>query len=311
MLGFIKSSYQKIKGALLKTRSVLGKKIRTLFGKPWDDATFDELEQILYEADLGSSAAASFTEHLKNFLRKKKEATSEEIMQEMQSYALEILNTPPKTSAKVPALNEPLVILVVGVNGSGKTTSIAKLAKFYKDDGKKVLLAAADTFRAAAIDQLATWAERLEIDIVKGKPGSDPSAVAFDALTAAKARKEDVVLIDTAGRLQNKTELMQELEKIKRVCHKVVPNSPHQILLVLDATTGQNAVDQAKIFHHFTPLTGIILAKLDGSAKGGIILSIYQQLGIPVNFVGIGESLQDLMPFDPQNYVNALFDTTD
>ena len=206
-----------------------------------------------------------------------------------------------------PSKTDPYVFLIVGVNGSGKTTSIAKLAKHFQSEGKKVLLAAGDTFRAAAIEQLATWAERLQMDIIKSKPGSDPSAVAFDALTAAKARGFDVVFIDTAGRLQNKTDLMQELEKIRRVCSKVVPTAPHETLLVLDATTGQNAIDQAKVFHAVTPLNGIVLAKLDGSAKGGIILSIYQDLGIPVRWVGTGEKADDLEPFDPIAYADSLF----
>ena len=202
----------------------------------------------------------------------------------------------------------PRVLLIVGVNGSGKTTSIAKLARAYQSEGKKVLLAAGDTFRAAAIEQLSTWSERLGVDIIKSKPGADPSAVAFDALTAAQARDCDIVLIDTAGRLQNKVDLMQELEKIKRVCQKVIPSAPHETLLVLDATTGQNAIDQATLFHQVTPLSGIILAKLDGSAKGGIILSIYQKLKIPVLWVGTGEGPDDLEPFDPATYADSLFE---
>jgi fused signal recognition particle receptor len=310
MFNFLKTSYQKVKKALAKTRSFLSQRIKALFGKPWDDTTFDELEQILFESDLGSQCAHDFVDHLRSTLRTRPTNDIDLILKIIHDYALEIFKTPPTTLPSIPPPGEPLVILIVGVNGSGKTTSIAKLAKSFQNEGKKVILAAGDTFRAAAIDQLSLWAERLGIEIVKAKPGSDPSAVAFDALTAAKSRKADVVLIDTAGRLQNKTDLMQELEKIRRVCNKVSPQAPHETLLVLDATTGQNAVDQAKVFHQFTPLTGLILAKLDGSAKGGIVLSIYRQLGIPVRWIGTGEQADDLEPFDPTSYVNALFDLT-
>jgi fused signal recognition particle receptor len=299
------SIFKKIKSAFQKTRSLLSAKIRALFGKPWNEEAFVELEQILYEADLGSRCAADFVEYLKVFLKKNPDASSDQILEAMQKRALEILTAPPKVQ---PATGTPLVFLIVGVNGSGKTTSIAKLAKQFQNDGKKVLLAAGDTFRAAAIEQLTTWAERLKIEIVKSKPGSDPAAVAFDALTAAKARGADVVLIDTAGRLQNKTDLMNELEKVKRTCQKVIAGSPHETILVLDATIGQNAVDQAKTFNQFTPLTGILLAKLDGSAKGGIVLSIYQELGIPIRWIGTGESADDLAPFDAEEYASGLFE---
>jgi fused signal recognition particle receptor len=285
--------FRKIKSALT-----------SLFSKPIDETTFAKLEQLLYEADLGTKCAGNFVEHLRKFLKKQPEASPEEILHFLQNHALTILNQPAKVT---PTSGQPLVVLIVGVNGSGKTTSIAKLAKLYEKQGKTVLLAAADTFRAAAIDQLALWAERLKVEIVKAKPGSDPSSVVFDALSAAKARNTDVVLIDTAGRLQNKTDLMHELEKIRRVCTKVVPGSPHEIILVLDATTGQNALDQARTFHQFTPLTGILLAKLDGSAKGGIILAIYEELGIPVRWIGVGEKADDLQPFQAETYVKDLF----
>lgn len=297
--------FKKVKSALLKTRSLLGQKIKSLFGKPWNDETFDELQQTLYEADLGSQLAATLTATLKNSVKKKSDISLDEIFELLRTQALEILSTPPQTT---PTSGYPLVFLIVGINGSGKTTSIAKLAHFFQEQGKKVLLAAADTFRAAAIDQLSLWADRLKLDIVKGKPGSDPSAVVFDALTAAKARKADIVLIDTAGRLQNKTDLMQELAKMKRTCDKVIPGAPHEVILVLDATIGQNALDQALIFNQFTKLTGILLAKLDGSAKGGIVLAIYQQLGIPIRWIGLGESVEDLLPFDPKAYVDSLFE---
>ncbi len=215
----------------------------------------------------------------------------------------------PSGLEEVSAARMPAIFLIVGVNGNGKTTSVAKLSHLLKQNNKKVLVAAADTFRAAAIEQLETWAEKLKIDIVKGAPKSDPAAVTFDAIQAAKARGCDVVLIDTAGRLHTKTPLMQELEKIKRSCQKASSNGgPHETLLVLDATTGQNAIDQAKHFHKFTPLTGIILTKLDGTAKGGIIIAIQRELGIPIKFIGTGEQIDDMQPFDPQKFVESLFE---
>ncbi len=307
MFNFLKSGYQKIKGALAKTRSALSMRIKALFGKPWNEETFDQLEQILFEADLGTKCATSFVDKVRVSLRTKPTNDIEEILKIFHDYALTILANSKKVESKTPAEGEPYVILIVGVNGSGKTTSIAKLAKHFQQNGKKVLLAAGDTFRAAAIEQLSTWAERLEVEIVKSSPGSDPSSVAFDAVTAAKARRADVVLIDTAGRLQNKTDLMKELEKIRRTLGKVVPTAPHETLLVLDATTGQNAIDQATVFNEVTPLNGIVLAKLDGSAKGGIVLSIYQQLRIPVLWVGTGEKVDDLESFDPKAYADSLF----
>lgn len=304
MFGLLKSGLNKIRKAFSRTRSVLGDKVRAVFSKPLDDETLDELEQILFEADLGSTLALEFVEHIRSYARKN--GNQSNFMQAMKNHAEEILHKPPHVQGKT-AKAAPKVILVVGVNGSGKTTSAAKLAKIYKDEGKKVLLAAGDTFRAAAIEQLQTWSERLNIDCVKGKPGGDPSAVIFDALSAAQARGHDVVIADTAGRLQSKTDLMQELSKIKRVTEKLIPEAPHEIYLVLDATTGQNAIDQAKTFNTFTPLTGLILTKLDGSAKGGIILSIYHLMGIPVRYIGIGEKVEDFIPFDPESYVDALF----
>ena len=304
-----KSGYQKIKSALSKTRSLLGGRLKALFGQPLNEATFDQLEQILYEADLGTASSSDFVEHTRIFLRKKPNASFQEIIDSLAERSLEILKSPTPITPKTPKVGEPLVVLIVGVNGSGKTTTIAKLAKQYQNEGKKVLLAAGDTFRAAAIEQLELWANKLDIPIVKSKPQGDPSALVFDALTAAKARGVDVILIDTAGRLQNKTDLMQELEKVKRICQKIIPDSPHETLLILDATTGQNAIDQAKTFNQFTPLTGIVLTKLDGSAKGGIVISIYKEINIPVRWVGVGEKEDDLMPFDAQNYVNALFES--
>ncbi|WP_228546961.1 signal recognition particle-docking protein FtsY [Candidatus Neptunochlamydia vexilliferae] len=297
MFSLLKSGLNKIRKAFSRTRSLLGDKVRAVLRKPLDEETLDELEQVLFEADLGSTLALEFVEHVRR---------SDNPIKTMQNHAKEILHKPPHVQGKE-AKEGPKVILIVGVNGSGKTTSCAKLARLYKEEGKKVMLAAGDTFRAAAIEQLGTWADKLKLDCIKGKSGGDPSATIFDAVTAAKARGHDVVIADTAGRLQSKTDLMNELSKIKRTVEKVVPDGPHEIYLVLDATTGQNALDQAKIFNEFTPLTGLILTKLDGSAKGGIILSIYHQMGIPIRFIGIGEKEDDFLPFSPEPYVDALF----
>lgn len=308
---FFQSSFKKIKDALIKTRSQLSQKIKSLFQKPLNEETLDQLEHILYEADLGTALSQQLVKEVEHYLKKHPSATFENILALLHQITLGILQTGPKISPKLEMHEKPFVILIVGVNGSGKTTAIAKLARHFKEKGKKVLLAAADTFRAAAIEQLTTWAERLEIDIIKGSPGADPSSVAFDALQAAKARNADLVLIDTAGRLQNKTELMRELEKIRKVCQKVIPEAPHDTLLVLDATSGQNALDQAAIFHQFTPLTGIIMTKLDGSAKGGILIPIYQKFGIPIRYIGVGEQAEDLLQFDPKAYVDALFSQED
>lgn len=309
MLGFFQSSYQKIRKALTRTRSLFTYKLKTLLGQPWKEETFEELEQIFFEADLGAACAAEMAEHARQYLFTHPQADSEEILHSLEEYALRVFASPAKTAPKNPQKEDPLVILIAGVNGSGKTTSIAKLARHFKEEeGRKVLVAAADTFRAAAIDQLATWAERVGVDIVKGQPGADPAAVAYDALKAAKARGIEIVLIDTAGRLQNKKELMQELHKVRQVAEKVVPDAPHETWLVLDATTGQNGLDQAETFHSFTPLTGLIVTKLDGSAKGGIILSIYKKLGVPLKWIGTGEGSGDLMPFDADTYVKALFE---
>ncbi len=307
MLNFIKTSFQRVKSALAKTRSRLSAKILALFSSPWNEQTFEELERILYEADLGNVCVGEFVEKTKHFLRKKPDATQEEIVQSLRDFALEILNAPAKVTPRETTAGDPLVILIVGVNGSGKTTSIAKLAYHFQQEGKKVVLAAGDTFRAAAVEQLATWAERVGCDLIKSQSAADPAAVAYDAISAAKARGHDIVIIDSAGRLQNRSELMRELEKMRKVCAKIIPSAPHETLLVLDATTGKNAIDQAAIFHEFTPLTGIILTKLDGSAKGGIALAIYKQLGIPVRWIGIGEKMEDLIPFEKESYIQGIF----
>jgi fused signal recognition particle receptor len=291
MLHFIK----KIFSPFARIKSHLGSKIRALFSRNIDENSYVELEKLLYEADLGPSVAAELVQKIR--IQK-----PEEVLPFLKSELLKIFpkETPPH------CLHTPHVILMIGVNGSGKTTSLAKLAHHYQKSGKKVLIAAGDTFRAAAVEQLETWAKKLDIDLIKSQSNSDPAAVAFDALAAAKARSADVVLIDTAGRLQNKTDLMQELAKLRRICQKQIPDAPHETLLVLDGTVGQNAIDQARTFHQFTPITGIILTKLDGSAKGGIAVPIQKELGLPVLWVGLGEGEEDLIPFDLNSYLDAL-----
>ena len=309
VFGLLKSQFSKTLKVFSKTGSTLGKKFQALFAKPLDEESLDKLEQILYEADLGTDLATKFTDHVRLFHKKSPQSTSKELLEEIKRKARDILKVPLANRAKTLDPPPPLqMILLVGVNGSGKTTSCAKLGYFFKQKKRKVLLAAADTFRAAAIRQLEVWSKRLEIDCIKGKDRSDPSAVIFDALTAAKTRGIDLVIADTAGRLHSKTNLMEELSKITRAACKALPGAPHEIYLVLDATTGQNGIDQAKIFNQFAPLTGLILTKLDGSAKGGMILSIYHQMGIPVSYIGIGESEKDFTPFDPDSYLDALFD---
>ncbi len=295
MFSFIK----KLFSPFTKIKSLLGQKILSLFSKKIDETTFLALEQLLYEADLGPALALELTEKLKTHMRK--DPNPENIIPFLKSELLPSFISPPPITD-----HHPHIILIVGVNGSGKTTSIAKLASHYKSLNKNVLIAAADTFRAAAVEQLSTWAQKIDIDIIKSKPNSDPSSVVFDALSAAKARNSDIVLIDTAGRLQTKTDLMQELSKIRRTCQKQIPDSPHETLLVLDATIGQNALDQAKIFHQFTPITGIILTKLDGSSKAGIAIPIQRELKIPILWVGLGEKEADLIPFNASDYLDAL-----
>lgn len=306
VLKFLKSSFDKVKNALSKTSSALGGKLRSLFSGKIDEETLEQLEQLFYEADLGIQASMELTEKVKAIYRKNPDLDAEGLIQEMKREVEESLS---EISSEMTLNQEaPTVVLVVGVNGNGKTTTVAKLAKKYQDSGKKVLIAAADTYRAAAIAQLEVWSDRIGCNLVKGAPNSDAAAVAFDAMTAAKARSADVVLIDTAGRLHTRRDLMQELEKIKRACNKVMPGSPHETLLVLDSTVGQNAIDQAKIFNDYTPISGLCLTKLDGTAKGGVIINIQKQLGIPVKFIGVGEALNDLEPFNSAYFAQALFD---
>jgi fused signal recognition particle receptor len=293
MFDFVK----KIFSPFSKIRSKLGAAIRSIFTQKLDASSLAKLEKVLYEADIGSS----MTNRLIKLLKERPD-DPKTVIPFLKEELLKVF-PPLKT---VPIIEKPHVILMVGINGSGKTTTLAKLASHYSKDGKKVLIGAGDTFRAAAIEQLTTWAKRIGVDIVKSQIHSDPSAVAFDALGAAKARGSEIVLIDTAGRLQTKTDLMQELAKMRRICAKQIQSAPHEILLVLDGTIGQNAIDQAEAFHEATPITGIVLTKLDGSAKGGIAIAIAEKLQIPILWVGLGEKEEDLIPFNPEYYLDAL-----
>jgi fused signal recognition particle receptor len=297
--------FSKIKQGLAKTRNVFSGVV-DLFtgGHRVDKAFLAKLEEQLYLADVGTTATAAIVERVRQgFLDKE---VGEDVKLFVRQQLRDLLADPAEGIRWAPA--GPTVVMIAGVNGSGKTTSIAKLAKLLQDDGKKVLVAACDTFRAAAVEQLTVWAGRIGCEIVKQQQGSDPAAVAHDACEKAKARNFDVLIVDTAGRLHTQTHLMRELEKIHRVVQKQIPGAPHDVFLVLDATTGQNAVTQAEQFTRAVKCSGIILAKLDGTAKGGAVFAIKQKVGLPVKFIGVGEGLDDLEPFDPDAFVGALFE---
>ena len=302
--------FDKIKKGLERTKKSLIKNIETVvIGYAKIDEDFlDDLEAVLLTGDLGVRTTDYLMRQIRRGVREGEISNTNEVMPYMQKIVADMLRSHGKEERE---LHHPEVYLIVGVNGVGKTTTIGKLSSQMRKEGKKVLLAAADTFRAAASEQLTIWAERTGADIVKHAEGADPAAVAFDAVSAAKARGADVVLIDTAGRLQTKVNLMEELKKISRVVKKVIPAAPHQTLLVLDATTGQNAVSQAKSFSEIVPLTGVVLTKLDGTAKGGVVLSITEELHVPVEYVGLGEREDDLQKFDPDDFARALFETED
>lgn len=299
--------FSKIAEGVKKTKDSMMGKISALFGaySKLDDDFFDELEEVLITCDIGVETSLSIVERLRERVKEKKLSTPEETRSELKAIIEEMLGE----DKEIDTSTKPSVILVIGVNGAGKTTTIGKLAARYKNEGKKVLVAAADTFRAAAIEQLQIWTERAGVDIVKHAEGSDPAAVVFDAVTAAKARGTDVLICDTAGRLHNKKNLMEELKKISRIIREQGDGCAFETLLVLDATTGQNAVNQAKLFSEVADITGIVLTKLDGTAKGGIIISIHNELGIPVKLVGVGEKVDDLQPFNAHDFAEALFDT--
>ena len=301
---------EKFKEGLTKTRDSFSGKVNDLVARyrKVDEDFFEELEEILIGADVGVNTVMELIDELRMEVKRRNIQDPQEVQSVISEKLVEIYESGEDISPRINMQEESLtVILVVGVNGVGKTTSIGKLSNKLKADGKKVLLAAGDTFRAGAIEQLEVWGERVGVDVIKQSSGSDPAAVMFDAIQAAKARKADVLLCDTAGRLQNKVNLMKELEKVNRVIEREVPGAPHEVLLVLDATTGQNALSQAKIFSEVTNVSGIILTKLDGTAKGGIVLAIRNELKIPVKFVGLGEKVEDLQEFNAEQYVYGLF----
>lgn len=298
--------FDKLKKGLGKTRESFSEKVNNVFKVfvKVDEEFFEELEEALIMADLGVEAATYTIERLRDVVKTKRISDSEEVKEELKNVISEILTG---QDTKMHLGTKPSVILVIGVNGVGKTTSIGKMAAHYKANGKKVLLAAADTFRAAAIDQLEAWAVRSGCDIIKHQENSDPAAVVFDACRAAKARGTDILICDTAGRLHNKTNLMAELNKISRVIERELPECDKEILIVLDASTGQNAVSQAKLFSEAAAISGIILTKLDGTAKGGVVVSIAKEQSIPVKFIGVGEAVEDLQEFDADSFAKALF----
>jgi len=296
----------RLREVLRKTRDALGGAlVRVVHGRKLDEDLLEEIEETLLRADVGVATSARLVEDLREAGKRGEVRTGEEVVPFLKNDLVKRLSEDGGPLGYAPA--KPTVILIVGVNGSGKTTSIAKLAGWLQGQGKKVVLAAGDTFRAAAVQQLTVWSNRLGIEIVKQDTGADPAAVAFDAADAAVSRGADVLIVDTAGRLHTQEHLMRELEKIRRVLGKRIPEAPHETLLVLDATTGQNAVQQARRFHEATPVTGIILAKLDGTARGGAVLSIRDELDLPVKFAGVGEKIADIEPFDAAAFVEALF----
>ena len=302
----VKSENQKLEEGLKKTKtSFFGKLARTFAGKSKiDELALDDIEEVLITSDIGVETTVKIIDRLEERVAKDNYINTSELNNFLKE---EIASLMKESSTSISSIDGPYVIMVVGVNGVGKTTTIGKLAYKFKKEGKKVLLGAADTFRAAAVDQLVIWADRVKVDIVKQNMGSDPASVAYDTLQSAKSKNADVVIIDTAGRLHNKVNLMNELAKIKSVMNKIVPNAPHDVMLVLDASTGQNAIEQAKQFSLVTQVNSLALTKLDGTAKGGVVIGISDQLQIPVKYIGVGEGIEDLQIFNKEKFVSALF----
>ncbi len=304
---------ERLKDSVSKTRTELSARVEQILtgDRPVDPELLKQLESALLSADLGVRTTKEVLVALRQQVNEHKLTEPGSLKRELKNQILKILIAPAangNSNSDGKPTNEPRVIFVVGVNGTGKTTTIGKLTSRLKKEGATVVLCAADTFRAAAIEQLEVWARRSGVELIKQKPGADPSAVVFDALAAARARAADVVIVDTAGRLHTKSNLMAELDKMKRTAAKVIPGAPHDVLLVLDATTGQNGLNQAREFWSHSGVTGIVLTKLDGTAKGGIVVAIARELNLPIRFVGTGEKIDDLVPFDAQTYVNSLFD---
>ena len=302
--------FSKMAQGLDKTRRQFVSRVSNLFSSSnkIDEDFWDELENILLTADVGLTASTNILDKLKKVQKSKKISQPAELLTELKSILGEILHQHKgETCGLALTAGQLKVVMMVGVNGVGKTTTAAKLAAKFKAEGHKVILAAADTFRAAAIDQLQSWAAKIGVDIVSHQEGSDPSAVVFDAIKAAQARNCDLVIIDTAGRLHNKVNLMEELGKIKRVCDKACPGAPHETWLVVDATTGQNALEQAKVFNRAAELTGVVMCKLDGTGKGGVVIAVGEEFNLPVRYIGVGEAADDLREFDPDLFLEALF----
>jgi len=306
------SLLERLKQSVSKTRTELSARVEQLLtgNRPVDPQLLKELETALLSADIGVRTTKEVLAALREQVNEHKIDDADQLRQELKRQIARILTAPAGASSDGTniAAPAPRVLFVVGVNGTGKTTTIGKLANRWKKEGASVVLCAADTFRAAAIEQLEVWARRSNVEIIKQKSGADPSAVIYDALSAAQSRAADVVIVDTAGRLHTKSNLMAELDKMKRTAAKLVPGAPHEVLLVVDATTGQNGLNQAREFWSHAGVTGIVLTKLDGTAKGGIVVAIARELNLPIRFVGTGEQIDDLVPFDAQTYVNSLFD---
>ena len=294
--------FSKIKNAFKKTKESLGNKIMSIMSKgELNNEFFDELEEVLISSDIGANCSVEIVEQLREKARKSKLRSQEDVKTALREIMSEILD-----NNQMPDITYPLVYLVVGVNGVGKTTTIGKLANYYKSQGKSVLLVAGDTFRAAAVDQLSVWANRNNVKIIKNEDGADPASVVFDGVVSAQAKNVDVVIIDTAGRLHNKANLMEELKKVSKVVSNKWPEACYQKLLVLDATTGQNALSQVEYFDEAVGIDGLVLTKLDGTAKGGVVLGIAQDYSVPVVFVGTGEQIDDIEPFNSQDFVDAI-----
>jgi fused signal recognition particle receptor len=301
------SFFQRLKSGLSKSRESWSQKIGAILqNRQWDDESLEAMEESLIAADLGPRA----TQKLMDFLRRQAPGAAEDLEQEMAARLQQVMvqMLEPSATAQSPLSVRPWVIVFLGVNGVGKTTTIGKLAAQYLAAGKKVLLVAGDTFRAAAVEQIEAWGRRVGVEVIKHRPGADPSAVVYDGMQAAKSRGVDVLLIDTAGRLHTKVHLIEELKKIRRVIARELPDAPHETLLVLDATTGQNGLQQARVFKEAADISGIVLTKLDGTAKGGVIIGIQEELGVPVRYIGVGEEVDDLQPFDASLFVQALFE---
>ena len=303
------SFFQRLKDGLTKSRETWVQKMGSIFqNREWDEQSLEEMEESLLTADVGVKATQKLMDTLRGLSPSGSEDLAQDMSSQLQKAMVELLQDSAAAPLVQPLSIRPWIVLFLGVNGVGKTTTIGKLAAQYKADGKKVLLVAGDTFRAAAVEQLEAWGRRAGVELIKHRTGSDPSAVVYDGMQAAKSRGIDVLLVDTAGRLHTKVHLLEELKKIRRVIARELPGAPHETLLVLDATTGQNGLQQAKVFKEATNIDGIVLTKLDGTAKGGVIISIQEELGVPVRYIGVGEDIDDLQAFEAGRFVEALFE---